>query len=92
MIRGSTGVPDSALMTSGKYPISRAQHNPDQPSSQTYLTGYGPEERITGGQRAYGHTGGLEVRVKGSSQTGGCSTALTTYPGLNVVAVGGQGR
>jgi hypothetical protein len=25
--------------------------------------------------------------VKGSSQTGGCSTALTTYPGLNVVAV-----
>lgn len=42
---------------------------------------------VYSGQRAYGHTGGPEVRVKGSSQTRGCSTALTTYPGLNVVAV-----
>jgi CubicO group peptidase (beta-lactamase class C family) len=74
------------LMTSGKYPISPAQQDPDQPPSQCYLTGYGPEERITGGQRAYGHTGGLEVRVSASTEPGGGSTDLSIYPDLNVVA------
>ena len=75
------------LMTSGKYPISPAQQNPDQPPRQCYTTGYGPEERITGGQRAYGHTGGMEVEVSGSTEPGGGSTDLSIYPDLNVIAV-----
>lgn len=75
------------LIASGKYPISAAQHNPDQPPAQSYLVGYGTEARITGGQAAYGHTGGLEINVSGSSQPGGGSTALTIYPELGVIAV-----
>lgn len=75
------------LMAAGKYPITSAQHNPDQPPAQSYLVGYGTDERITGGQRAFGHTGGMEVPVSGSPQPGGGSTALTIYPGLGVTAV-----
>lgn len=75
------------LATSGKHPVSPAQHNPDQAPAQSYLIGYGPEERMVAGQRAYGHTGGLALRVPGSSQLGGGSTALTVYPDLGVVAV-----
>lgn len=75
------------LMTSGKHPISPAELNPDQAPSQMTLSGYGPEERITGGQRVYGHTGGLMIRVNGSSQPGGGSTSLSVYQDLNVVAV-----
>lgn len=75
------------LLGSGKYPITPAQHNPDQSAAQSYLIGYGTEERIVGGQRASGHTGGMEVPVSGSSQPGGGSTALTIYPDLDIVAV-----
>jgi hypothetical protein len=49
--------------------------------------GYGSDERITGGQRAYGHTGGLHIAVSGSSQPGGGTTALSVYADLDVVAV-----
>ena len=71
----------------GKHPISPAQQNPDQAPSQTTLIGYGTEERIVGGQRAFGHTGALGVPVKGSSIPGGGSTSLSIYPNLGVVAV-----
>jgi CubicO group peptidase (beta-lactamase class C family) len=74
------------VMTSGKYPISPAEHNVDEAPGPT-LTGYGPEERITSGQRAYGHTGALGVTVAGSSQPGGGSTSLSIYPDLEVVAI-----
>lgn len=74
------------LMTSGRYPISPAEHNPDQPPGTTSI-GYGTDERITGGQRIYGHTGGMEVTVSGSSQPGGGSTAVTIYPDLGVIAI-----
>ena len=52
------------------------------------MVGYGSDERITGGgQRAYDHTGGLQIPVSGSSQRGGANTALTAYPDLDVVAI-----
>ncbi|HZR53667.1 MAG TPA: serine hydrolase domain-containing protein [Streptosporangiaceae bacterium] len=75
------------LLTTGKYPINPTAQNPDQAPSQSYLIGYGTEQRIVGGQRAYGHTGALLANVPGSSQPGGGSTALTVYPDLNVIAV-----
>ncbi|MBO0790673.1 MAG: beta-lactamase family protein [Ktedonobacteraceae bacterium] len=75
------------VMTSGKYPINQTQQNPDQASSQSTQIGYGTEERLTGGQRGYGHTGGLLVGVPGSTQPGGGSTSLTIYPDLDIVAV-----
>jgi len=78
--------PWAEVLASGKYPISPAQHFADEPPGTT-LIGYGPEERITGGQRAYGHTGAVEVRVKGSTQPGGSSAGVSIYPDLDVVAV-----
>ena len=80
----------AAVIASGKHPISPAEQNPDQAPSRSTLVGYGTEERIIGtgaGQRAYGHTGGLLIRVGGSSQPGGGSTSLSIYPDLDVVAV-----
>ncbi|HEX6527499.1 MAG TPA: serine hydrolase domain-containing protein [Streptosporangiaceae bacterium] len=80
----------AAVIASGKHPISPAKQNPDQAPSRSTLVGYGTEERIIGtgtGQRAYGHTGGLLIRVAGSSQPGGGSTSLSIYPDLDVVAV-----
>lgn len=75
------------VMTGGKYPINPTKQNPDQASSQSTQIGYGTEERLTGGQRGYGHTGGLLVGVPGSTRPGGGSTSLTIYPDLNVVAI-----
>jgi CubicO group peptidase (beta-lactamase class C family) len=75
------------VTTSGKHPISPAQQNPDEAPSQGTWTGYGTEERIVGGQRAFGHTGALELFVSPGSQPGGGSTSLSIYPDLDVVAV-----
>jgi CubicO group peptidase (beta-lactamase class C family) len=76
------------LRASGKYPVSLAQPDPDDPAgTKSFMVGYGSDERITGGQRAHGHTGGLHIAVSGSSQPGGGTTALTIYPGLDVAAV-----
>jgi CubicO group peptidase (beta-lactamase class C family) len=76
------------LRASGKYPVSLAQPDPDDPAgTKSFMVGYGSDERITGGLRAYGHTGGLHIAVSGSSQPGGGTTALTIYPGLDVAAV-----
>jgi CubicO group peptidase (beta-lactamase class C family) len=74
------------LLAGGRYPVSPEQHYADQPPGIT-LIGYGPEERMIGGQRAYGHTGALEIRVPGSSQPGGGSADLSIYPDLDVIAV-----
>lgn len=73
----------------GRYPVNPAQNDPDAPAtSRSFMIGYGSDERITGGgQRAYGHSGGAQFRVSGSSQPGGANTALTIYPDLGVVAV-----
>lgn len=75
------------VMTSGKYPPTLAQQTPDPEPNQSMLVGYGTEERIINNQRLYGHTGGLQIHLAGSSQPGGGSTSLTIYPDLNVVAV-----
>lgn len=75
------------VMTSGKYPPTLVQQAPDPEPNQSMLVGYGTEERIISDQRGYGHTGGLQIHVAGSSQPGGGSTSLTIYPDLNVVAV-----
>lgn len=74
------------VLTRGKYPISPAQMDVDEPPDPTLL-GYGCDERIISGHRAYGHTGALLSHVPGATQPGGGSTALTTYPDLGVVAV-----
>ncbi|HZR53668.1 MAG TPA: serine hydrolase domain-containing protein [Streptosporangiaceae bacterium] len=96
MLRFASALTDGALLphawaelrASGKYPVSTALPDPDDPAgSQSFLVGYGSDERITGAQRAYGHTGGLHIAVSGSSQPGGGTTALTIYPGLGVTAV-----
>jgi CubicO group peptidase (beta-lactamase class C family) len=88
-LRGGKLLPPAwaEVMTGGKYPINPTQQNPDQASSQSTQIGYGIEERLTGGQRGYGHTGGLLVGVPGNTRPGGGSTSLTIYPDLNVVAV-----
>jgi CubicO group peptidase (beta-lactamase class C family) len=77
------------LRVGGRYPVDPARNDPDAPATSTsFQIGYGSDERITpGGQRAYGHTGGLQIPVSGSSDTGGANTALTVYPDLGVVAV-----
>jgi CubicO group peptidase (beta-lactamase class C family) len=77
------------LRAGGRYPVNPAQKDPDSPTtSRSFEIGYGSDERITsGGQRADGHTGGLQIPVSGSSQLGGANTALTIYPDLGVVAV-----
>jgi CubicO group peptidase (beta-lactamase class C family) len=77
----------ASIIADGKYPISAADHNPDQAPSKCTLIGYGSEERIVGGERAYGHTGGLGVLTKGASIPGGGSTSLSIYPDLGIVAI-----
>lgn len=88
-LRDGTLLPTAwtGLAATGKHPIDPAQHNPDQAPSQATLIGYGTEERFVGGQRGYGHTGAIGVRVPGSTVPGGGSTSLTIYPDLDTVAV-----
>ena len=94
LLRFARGLVDGTLLppawapvlTGGKYPLSAAQHDVDQPVGLT-VTGYGCDERIVDGQRAYGHTGALLSNVPGTTQPGGGSTALSVYPDLKVIAV-----
>lgn len=77
------------LRAGGRFPVNPARNDPDAPNtSRSFMIGYGSDERITaGGQRAFGHSGGLHIRVPGSSQPGGANTILTVYPDLGVVVV-----
>ncbi|MBW8802844.1 MAG: beta-lactamase family protein [Catenulisporales bacterium] len=77
----------TGVLSTGKHPISLANHNPDQAPSQATLIGYGTEERIVNGYRAFGHTGALGLMTPGATAPGGGSTALTIYPDLDVVVV-----
>ena len=98
MLRFANAVNDGTLLprgwaelrAGGRFPVSLATvANPDAPStSQSFMIGYGSDERITvGGQRAYGHSGGLHVRAPGSTQPGGANTIITLYPDLGVTAI-----